>query len=251
MQPRGEIVVTAITNAEALQHWAGYPRQLIEEFGEQGDFARQQLLNPALFRTLGDVAGKQILDAGCGQGYLCRLLARRGARVTGVEPTEPMIGYAAERERAEQLGIEYIQADLSSWSAGDERFDFAIANMVLMDIPDYERAILNCVRALKDGGSLIISIVHPCFEATDAEYIEQGQVAVREYFEEHSIRQQYGYRFHRTLSAYLNLIISSGCRIAELAEPRLDSSFEARDRRLGRNVHVPAFLIIHAVKDSQ
>ncbi|HEU5099460.1 MAG TPA: class I SAM-dependent methyltransferase [Roseiflexaceae bacterium] len=240
-----------ITNAEALRHWASYPRELIERFGDEGDFARQNLLNPAIFRMLGDVAGKHVLDAGCGQGYLCRLLAKRGAHVTGVEPAEPMIGYAAERERGEQLGIAYVQADLSSWSPAGEQFDAAIANMVLMDIPDYQRAVVNCVRALKHGGSLIVSILHPCFEATDAEYNEHGHVIVREYFEEHSIRQLYGYLFHRTLSTYLNLIIRSGCRIAQVDEPQLDSAFEAQDRRLGRNVHVPAFLIIHAIKDSQ
>jgi 2-polyprenyl-3-methyl-5-hydroxy-6-metoxy-1,4-benzoquinol methylase len=243
--------VARISNAEALQHWASYPGELVEGFGDQGDFARQHLLNPAIFRMLGDVQGKQILDAGCGQGYLCRLLAKRGAHVTGVEPTEPMIGYAIEREHADPLGISYIQADLSSWSAGDERFDLAIANMVLMDIPDYQQAILNCVRALKDRGSFIFSILHPCFEGSDAEYIEQGHVIVREYFEEYAVKQRFGYFFHRTLSQYLNLIIRARCRIAEIAEPRLESSFEAQDRQFARNVHVPAFLIVHVVKESK
>src|SRR5215212_348919 len=154
--------MTRISNAEALQHWASYPRELIEGFGDQGDFARQHLLNPAIFRMLGDVNGKSILDAGCGQGYLCRLLARRGAHLSGVEPTEPMIRYAIEREHDEKLGITYVQQDLSSWSAPDGCFDVAIANMVLMDIPDYQLAILNCVRALNDQGRFIFSILHPC-----------------------------------------------------------------------------------------
>jgi 2-polyprenyl-3-methyl-5-hydroxy-6-metoxy-1,4-benzoquinol methylase len=184
-----------ISNAEALQHWASYPRELIEEFGDQGDFARQHLLNPTLFRMLGDVGGKQILDAGCGQGYLCRLLAKRGAHLTGLEPTEPMIRYAIERERGEKLGITYIQADLSSWSAGDERYDLAIANMVLMDIPNYQQAILNCVRALKDQGSFIFSLLHPCFEGSDAEYVMHGHLTIAEYFDEQPVKQRYGYFF--------------------------------------------------------
>jgi 2-polyprenyl-3-methyl-5-hydroxy-6-metoxy-1,4-benzoquinol methylase len=241
--------VARINNAEALQHWASYPREVIEGFGDQGDFARQHLLNPAIFQLLGDVQGKLILDAGCGQGYLCRLLARRGAHLIGVEPTEPMIRYAIEREHDEKLGITYVQQDLSSWSAPDERFDVAIANMVLMDIPDYQLAILNCVRALNDQGSFIFSILHPCFEATDAEYTEHGHVIVHEYFEEQRIKQLYGYRFHRTLSQYLNLVIQCGCRIAEIVEPQLDARFEQQDRIYARNVHVPAFMIVHAVKD--
>ena len=40
---------------------------------------RLVLLNPALFQLLPDVKGKRVLDAGCGEGYLSRKLARLGA----------------------------------------------------------------------------------------------------------------------------------------------------------------------------
>ena len=39
---------------------------------------------PPLLAQLGDVTGQEVLDAGCGEGYLARILAARGARVTGV-----------------------------------------------------------------------------------------------------------------------------------------------------------------------
>lgn len=243
--------MTRIDNAAALHHWASYPRGLIEEFGDQGDFARQHLLNPTIFGMLGDVRGKSILDAGCGQGYLCRLLTKRGAYVTGLEPTEPMIRYAIERERNDTLGIRYVQADLSSWSAADERFDIVIANMVLMDIPDYQQAILNCVRALKDQGSFVISILHPCFEGSDVEYITNGHLIITEYFEGYSVKQRYGYFFHRTLSQYLNLLLQAGCQLKGVVEPQLDRQIAEQDRGYARNVHVPAFLIMHMVKDSK
>lgn len=66
-----------ITNADSIKAWSNAPREIVEQFGEEGDLARQYLLNPALFSLLGDVRGKHILDAGCGQGYLSRLLAKR------------------------------------------------------------------------------------------------------------------------------------------------------------------------------
>jgi 2-polyprenyl-3-methyl-5-hydroxy-6-metoxy-1,4-benzoquinol methylase len=241
--------MTRISNAENIRHFESLPTHQIEGFGDQGDFARQHLLNPTLFRMLGDVGGKSILDAGCGQGYLCRLLAKQGARVTGVEPTTPQITYAIGRERSDMLGITYIQEDLSILRLNDALFDAAVANMVFMDIPDYHQAILNCVRCLKEGGSLIFSLIHPCFEGSDSEYSENGHVAVTEYFEENSIEQTYGYRFHRPLSQYLNTVIQYRCRIVEIVEPWLDASFEQRDRTYARNVHVPAFIIVHAVKN--
>ncbi len=241
--------VTHISNAENIRAWESIPAQLIEGFGDEGDFGRQHLLNPAIFRMLGDVGGKSILDAGCGQGYLCRLLAQQGAHVTGVEPATPQIAYAIRSERSARLGITYIQEDLSLLRLNDRLFDAVVANMVFMDIPDYHQAMLNCVRCLKDGGSLIFSLIHPCFEGSDSEYSENGYIAVTEYFQEHSIEQTYGYRFHRTLSQYLNMVIQSGCRIAEIVEPQLDARFEQHDHRYARNVHVPAFIIVHAVKN--
>ena len=241
--------MTRISNEEAIQHWSSYPRELIEGFGDEGDFGRQHLLNPATFRMLGDVGGKSILDAGCGQGYLCRLLAKQGAHVTGVEPAAPQITYAIGRERSDMLGIAYIQADLSILRLNDRLFDAVVANMVLIDIPDYYEALLNCVHCLKEGGSLIFSLIHPCFEGPDSEYSENGYIAVAEYYGEHSIEQTYGYRFHRTLSQYLNMVIQSGCRIAEIVEPQLDARFEQHNHIYARNVHVPAFIIVHAVKN--
>ena len=90
--------MTGVTNRDVIQAYAKMPQQFIEGFGEEGDLTRQYLLNPTIFALLGDVRGKTILDAGCGQGYLCRLLARKGASVTGVEPAEALIRYALRRE---------------------------------------------------------------------------------------------------------------------------------------------------------
>jgi hypothetical protein len=109
--------------------------------------------------------------------------------------------------------------------------------------------ISNRVRCLIERGALVFSLIHPCFETSDAEYAEHGHVIVRKYFAEHCIKQTYGYRFHRPLSRYLNLLIRAGCRIEEIVEPQLDSSLADQDRKFARNVHVPAFIIIHAIKE--
>ena len=184
---------------------------------------------------------------GVNYGYtLISVQASPHAPETGIGLQQIACGSFAERD--DKLGIAYVQADLSAWHSVDVLFDAVIANMVFIDIPDYHQAMLNCVQCLKAGGSLIFSLIHPCFEGSDSEYSENGHIAVTEYFEENSIEQTYGYRFHRTLSQYLNLVIQCGCRIAEIVEPQLDARFEHRDRTYARNVHVPAFIIVHVVK---
>ena len=86
--------MTPFTNAQIIQQWSALAPESGAAFGDEGDFARQALLNPTLFELLGDVAGQTILDAGCGNGYLARLLSQRGAKVVGLEPATPLFQYA-------------------------------------------------------------------------------------------------------------------------------------------------------------
>lgn len=237
-----------ISNKDVIQAWSNVPVELVESFGDEGDMIRKYLLNAALFGLLGDVNNKLILDAGCGQGYLSRLLARKGALVTGIEPAGVWYTYALHREQAEPLGIRYLQADLSLWEPEEETFDYVVANMVFMDIPDYFAALQNCVMALKRGGGLIFSLLHPCFEESGSTWEGKGFVEVEEYFSERVVAQRYGHFFHRTLGKYLNSVIQAGCSIQQIVEPRMDEAVAIR-YRAERYTHVPGYLVIFARKN--
>jgi SAM-dependent methyltransferase len=237
-----------ITNAQAIAGWtAKYETQ--EPWGPEGDFGRQHLLNPTIFRLLGSIAGKRILDAGCGQGYLCRLLADRGALVTGVEPAATALAFALREEQTAPKGITYRQADLSALDDLRDSFDAIVANMVFMDIPDYRSAMRNCVRTLKPGGSFVFSLQHPCFEEPSAGWPAKRYVAVHEYLDEFTREQSPGtYLFHRPLSHYLNHLVSLDCALREIVEPRLSPELAAGNPILERSVHVPSYVVIHAVR---
>jgi len=238
-----------ITNNEVIQHWGNAEQAAVEGHGDEGDFARQYILNPVIFRLLGKFSGQRILDAGCGQGYLSRLMAKQGGIVTGIEPAEAFYSYAIKREQAEPLGITYYQADLSACILEENLFNYVVANMVFMDIPEYQAAMQNCVAMLKPGGNFIYSITHPCFEESAAEWNQKGFVAVREYLQNYAIPSRYGYWFHRPLSEYLNLTIQTGCTLREVVEPQLSQQIvDQHGEQHARNMHVPQFLIIHAIK---
>lgn len=166
-------MMTSLTSSDVIAQWSALPPESGELFGDHGDLARQTLLNPTLFQLLGDVKGKNLLDAGCGNGYLARLLQKQDAHVVGVEPATPLINYAISRERQEPLGIRYVQADLTQWQT-EERFDVIVANMVLMDIPNYEDALARCFEHLFVGGQFVFSLSHPCFEASDSDLSCRG-----------------------------------------------------------------------------
>lgn len=236
-----------LTNAEAIKAWSEVPRELVEGFGEEGDFTRRYLLNPVIFGLLGDIRDKHILDAGCGQGYLARRLAQRGAILTGVEPAQAWYGYALQKEREKPLGITYQQEDLAKVQLKPGSFDYVLANMVFMDIPDYLPALRNCIAALKSGGGLLFSLLHPCFEESGREWQKKGYVEVRDYFRAREVQQTYGYFMHRPLSTYLNNLIREGCRLQKIVEPQLDEAI-AREHHAERYAHVPGYIVIYATK---
>jgi 2-polyprenyl-3-methyl-5-hydroxy-6-metoxy-1,4-benzoquinol methylase len=239
--------MSKITNAENIKLWSSAPSNILDSFGDEGDFARQYLLNPVLFTLLGDIKNKKILDAGCGQGYLSRLMAKKGAKVTGIDPAHDFIQYAINHESQEKLGITYLEEDLAKYKQSRGEFDFIVSNMVFMDIPDYQTAIHNCIQSLKNGGYFIFSISHPCF-FPDSEWDKNPVVEIREYFQEYSEKQNFGYSFHRTLSSYLNLVINEGCEIKQLIEPKLDEKTARLKANYLRQAHVPSFLIVQTRK---
>ncbi|NIR15594.1 MAG: methyltransferase domain-containing protein, partial [Desulfobacterales bacterium] len=131
---------------------------------DQGDFNRQHIIDPAIFHMLGSVNGLSILDAGCGNGYLCRLLAKKGAKMVGVDISKRFIEIARQKEKETPLGILYYSGTLSNLEMlGNKRFDIVISNLALMDVLHLEKAMMEINRVLKEDGRLIFSILHPCF----------------------------------------------------------------------------------------
>lgn len=85
---------------ETIRGWETMSREAIGALDPDGDFPKRHLLNPVVLDLLGDLHGVHVLDAGCGQGYFSRMLADRGALVTGVEPAEPLFRHCVEMRRS-------------------------------------------------------------------------------------------------------------------------------------------------------
>ena len=235
------------TNDRAIQRWGSMPRAVLERTARDGDFAKRHLINPVLLRILGDLTGLRILDAGCGNGYLSRMLASRGAQVTGVEPGESLFGFAVEQEAAAPQGIRYLQADLCALPDLGEPFDAVVASMVLPAIPDWAGAMRACVHALTPGGLFVFTLNHPCFEQLWPIWREHGEYRTRRYLDPYEIPGPSGTDFHRTISAYLNQLISLGGQITEIAEPGLTPGTAAGGPEgIGAYVGLPNFLIVAA-----
>jgi SAM-dependent methyltransferase len=235
-------------NASTIGSYDALSDEVLGLMDPDGGFLRRTLLNPAIFGMLGEVRGRRILDAGCGQGYLARLLASRGAEVVGVEPAERLLRYAERREAESPLGISYLRRDLSRLGQLGGPFDAVVANMVLLDIPAWHEALANCISSLRAGGLLVYSLEHPCWVSGHfEEWAERGHVEISEYLDEYESVGPAGKNFHRPLSVYVNATIRLGCALTELAEPRL-SEDQVEDDVQRLLCHVPPFVVIGATR---
>src|SRR5439155_24892810 len=87
----------------------------------------------AFSHLLGDVLHRDVLAAGCGEGHNTRLLARAGARMTGVDISERMIALAVDEEHRAPLGISYVctaYTRLEMFSSAS--FDAVVSFMAMM-----------------------------------------------------------------------------------------------------------------------
>ncbi|MBW4721519.1 class I SAM-dependent methyltransferase [Saccharothrix obliqua] len=114
---------------------------------------------PAMLELAGDVAGRRILDAGCGSGPLFAALRDRGAVVTGVDASAGMLELARRRLGAD---ADLRVADLAEpLPFPDNAFDDVVASLVLHYLRDWGPTLAELRRVLAPGGRLIVSVEHP------------------------------------------------------------------------------------------
>jgi SAM-dependent methyltransferase len=176
---------------------------------------------PAMLALAGDVAGRRILDAGCGSGPLFAALRDRGAIMTGIDKSAGMLELARRR-----LGDD---ADLQVAELGsplpfpDDTFEDVTASLVLHYLEDWGPALAELRRVLKPGGRLIVSVDHPFAENLwhrEAGH-EPDYFATYNYICEWTVGGQMALlRFWtRPLHAMTDAFTAAGFRISVISEP--------------------------------
>jgi SAM-dependent methyltransferase len=233
-----------LTDADVAASWDAKAELWDERYDVEGDTNRRYQSDEVLFRLLGEVAGKRILDAGSGQGYLSRILARRGATVVGVENAPRFYELALAYQAQEPLAITYHRGSISDMAyLATASFDALVCNYVLMDTRDYRSAVGEFARVLRQGGVAVIVISHPCFHTPGSGWLRIPPDAQRReervrwmtdrYFSPGVWREHWGpfdtpfISFHRPLSDYYHTFQAAGLRVTHLEEPSVTDRGQA------------------------
>lgn len=107
------------------------------------------------------LAGKTVLDVGCGGGILSEGMASRGAKVTGIDLSEKALGVA--RLHLYESGLEVDYTLISAEACAAERpaqFDVVTCMEMLEHVPDPASTIAACARLVKPGGHVFFSTLN-------------------------------------------------------------------------------------------
>lgn len=242
---------------DVKKEWDAAAGSWVEFVREGKDYYRDGLNNPVAFRLIGDVKGKRVLDLACGEGYNTRILAAKGAKVTGVDFSEQMIEAARQEEARVKQGICYYVLEATNLEKFSNRcFDLVTCFMSLQDVKDYGKAMSEVSRVLKSGGRFVFSIPHPCFETlvVRGKRVSAGGRyfgALRYPIQWNMQRLRSPFRtssFHRPLTDYFDALFRNELRVLRLVEPKPTESGLQKYPALEQVLQRPQSVIIESVK---
>lgn len=211
---------------EARKIYNLYGKDFVEKDEKNKD---KKKVSSLVLSYLKNVKGKKILDAGCGAGRECEILAKKGAKVFGIDVSEFMLKIA--KKRCKELGVKFFQRDMEKTGFSDESFDFVLAILSVQYKRNIKKVFNEFCRILKNRGKVLIVIPHPIKKMIEytKNYFERGL-----HWERHGEIKYFNYYW--TLEDYFNAILPF-FRIEEMREI---GSFEEKN--------YPHFLLIKAEK---
>ncbi len=202
---------------------------------------------PSMLDLLGDVDGLDVLDAGCGEGYLARVLASCGARVTGIDLSPRLIEMAMAQDPAG--AIAYRAADMAMpMPEYSGRFHAIGSYLALNDVYDYRGFARTLGAVLRPGGRLVVALNNPysyVVRKHTADYFDSGTAFLYRGMAAEGIKVHF---YHRTLEEYFDAFHSAGLRLTKLVDvPRTESN--NRDTLLPEGFRFPFMLLLAFSKD--
>jgi SAM-dependent methyltransferase len=177
--------------------------------------------------VLGDVAGLDVLDLGCGVAYFSAWLARRGARVVGVDVTPAQLETARRMQAETGLEFGLVEASAEAVPLGDASFDLVLSEYGASIWCEPSAWIPEAARLLRPGGRLVFlrnsTLVILC--SPDEGRVEER--LVRPQFGMHRFEWDGGVEFHLAHGDWIALLRESGFDVERLVE--LQAPAEAAD----------------------
>jgi ubiquinone/menaquinone biosynthesis C-methylase UbiE len=241
---------------EKEKEWEKNADFWIKIIRENLDPFRPVITNRVVLESLRRKKNLKILDAGCGEGYLCRDLVKRGHRLFGIDFCPKLIKTAKDLERKKPLGIKYLVGDFRKTNYPPSFFDVILSHQTINEIENPEKAFKEFFRILKRNGRLILLFLHPCFDiqvknlknTLSLVYFKKTKIK-RGYYLVSGIKSPSPYFYlHLPLEDWIRLLGEAGFSISKIREPHPSLKLLKKDKWWKENFERPRFILIETRK---
>jgi ubiquinone/menaquinone biosynthesis C-methylase UbiE len=207
---------------------------------------------PAMRSLLPPLAGKRVLDLGCGFGKMCRYALEQGAAsVVGVDISAKMLARA--HADTDDPRISYVQSALEDLNFAPASFDLVVCSLALHYVERFDSICAKVKSWLVAGGAFVFSVEHPMVTAYPVgryldEKGEEQHWPIDNYKLE-GIRHTQWFvddvvKYHRSVETYVNTLIDTGFTIVRLLEPEATEDQIRKRPELREESRRPTFMML-------
>jgi len=264
-------------------HWGDVALWYDKHVGDEGSEYHREVILPGVLRLLNldkITSGKpRLLDIACGQGVLCRALAKEGCQVVGIDAAAELIAAAKRRNSGDNLSIDYRVADATKLIEGIGKtadglrpgsFDAVTIVLSIQNMTPLSPVWHAVWSLLKPKGTLVIVMMHPCFriprhsdwmwhekslqqQRVVSQYLSSAEVSIVTHPGDaaRGLGSSTTTHFHRPLQAYINTLGNAGLfvdRLDEWTSHKVDQAGPKKAAMDKAREEIPLFLALRARK---
>ena len=243
-----------------------------ERAGDAGEVYKHYVLDPLMFKLVGDFKNKVVVELGCGNGYLAaKFIKQSPQRAIMMDISEYNLQHAAKK--CQDSRVEFLQQDATKpWKIDTKMVDVVYPNMMLNEVEDSGTPIREAARVLKKDGVFVFSVTHPAWDLFIYAQEKAGKHSDKikglgNYFHRGmtyfmmgsqsvtntTLHKQYGRDFavehyQRPIADYFSQLTGAGFSVDQLLEPELTDELLKQAPRFTAYADHPVGLVFYCTK---
>lgn len=228
--------------------------------GENGEPYKEFVIDPVMFSLIGNLYNKDLVEVGCGNGYLANTFLKKGVKSLVLLDISSNNLDRAKEKVSDKTKVKFLEADIEKKiDIESHTADIVYSNMVMNEIENIQVPFSEIFRILRDGGEFVFSVTHPTWDIIEflnqSNKIRQLGNYFRRGFAKYVMRTKDGSgveyeveHYQRPLSDYFNKLVEAGFVVNRIEEPEISRELLDHHPRFSEYKDHPIGLIFHAIK---